>query len=101
MRKHTRTAFIWLINLLRKHDIPFEIFGGFDAKLFGAKRALADIDVLISDEDLYKIVRVVKKYTILVQEDIMIITGIFQSLPFAIKGRRLISAASLRQKFLM
>ena len=53
-----------MVALLRKEKIKFEIFGGFDAKLFGAKRALADIDFGILDAHIYQIARIVKKYII-------------------------------------
>lgn len=62
--KDTKAAFRWIIALMREKQIPFEVFGGFDAKLFGSKRALADIDFAVSDRNVYKIAKLVKEYII-------------------------------------
>lgn len=62
--RDTRAAFQWMVSLLRREKIPFEVFGGFDAKLFGAKRTLADIDFAIFDENISRVAKLVKKYII-------------------------------------
>ena len=43
--RHTKEAFEWIISILRNHKIPFEIIGGFAARLYGSRRMLADIDI--------------------------------------------------------
>jgi hypothetical protein len=60
MRK-TKEAFIWIVNLLRKHHIPFQISGGFAAKIYGSNRPLADIDIDIPDKKIFEIKDEVKK----------------------------------------
>ena len=43
--KNTKKAFLWIINILQKHKIPYQVTGGFAAKIYGSKRKLADIDI--------------------------------------------------------
>ena len=63
MRK-TKESFIWIVSLLRKHKIPFHISGGFAANIYGSNRPLADIDIEISDDKIFKIQKDVKKFII-------------------------------------
>jgi hypothetical protein len=49
-RKNTQEAFSWLITILQKHHIPYQISGGFAAKIYGAKRPLLDIDIDLPEE---------------------------------------------------
>ena len=60
MRK-TKEAFTWIIGLLRVHKIPFQISGGFATNIYGSTRPLADIDIDVSDENVLKIQKSVKK----------------------------------------
>lgn len=45
--KDTKEALKWITDILQKHDIPFQITGGFAANIYGTKRELADIDIEI------------------------------------------------------
>jgi hypothetical protein len=63
MRK-TKEAFKWIISLLRKHKIPFQLSGGFAAKIYGSNRPLADIDIEMPDDKVYQIKEDVKKFII-------------------------------------
>ena len=47
--KNTEAAFKWIVGLLQKHSIPFQISGGFAARLYGSQRELNDIDIGIPD----------------------------------------------------
>lgn len=64
MAKKTKEALIWIIKILRKHKVPFLISGGFDAKVYGSKRPLADIDIEIHDKEMYKVFPYVKEHII-------------------------------------
>jgi hypothetical protein len=60
--KDTEAAFLWIIGILRKYDIPFQIGGGFAARLYGATRELADIDIDIPEDRFSEIISDVKDY---------------------------------------
>ena len=53
--RHTKEAFEWIISILRNHKIPFEIIGGFAARLYGSRRMLADIDIDIPKKKIKRI----------------------------------------------
>src|SRR3989344_3149994 len=61
MRK-TKEAFKWIINILKKHKIPYRISGGLAARIYGSKRPLRDIDIEIQDSDFKDIIPDIKKY---------------------------------------
>ena len=56
MNKKAETAFIWIINILQKNNIPFQIAGGLAAIAYGATRSLEDIDIDIP-EDKFDLVK--------------------------------------------
>jgi hypothetical protein len=60
--KNTEGAFIWIVGLLHKHAIPFQIAGGFAARLYGSERELADIDIGIPDDRFDDLYPEVKEY---------------------------------------
>ncbi len=62
--KSTKEAFHWIIGILRRHDIPFQISGGLAAKSYGSPRPLKDFDIDVPDERLKEIVPLVKKYIV-------------------------------------
>jgi len=64
MARRTKEAFRWIVDILYKHKIPFQIAGGFAARVYGSKRKLADIDIGVPDNKLRKILSDVKKYVI-------------------------------------
>ncbi len=60
--KSAEEALIWIVNILRKHNIPFHIAGGLAAKIYGSERDLADIDLDIPEEKFELIIPEVKNY---------------------------------------
>ncbi|MFZ2072173.1 MAG: hypothetical protein WAV10_00610 [Minisyncoccia bacterium] len=62
--KNTEKAFLWIVNILNNKNIPFQISGGFAAKIYGSPRELNDIDIDIPDENFPDIYDGVKQYAI-------------------------------------
>jgi len=63
MRK-TKEAFHWIVKILKKHNVPFHISGGFAARIYGAQRPLNDIDIDIPDKKINEILPEIKRYII-------------------------------------
>ena len=64
IEKKTESALIWITGILNKHKIPFQISGGFAAKLYGSPRPLNDIDLDIPKERFAEIVDEVKEHIV-------------------------------------
>ena len=62
--KNTEKAFHWITDILEKYNISYKISGGFAARLYGADRELADIDIEVADADILKISGDVTPYII-------------------------------------
>lgn len=62
--RDTEDAFKWIINILQKHKIPFQIKGGFAARLYGVKRELADIDISIPENRFDELIPDIKEFII-------------------------------------
>ncbi|MFA5770858.1 MAG: hypothetical protein WC894_05195 [Patescibacteria group bacterium] len=60
--RDTKKALIWITDILKKENIPFEIDGGMAANIYGVKRKLADIDINVPLEHFNKITLHVKEY---------------------------------------
>ena len=45
MKRETKKAFNWIIKILQKYNVLFEITGGLAARVYGSKRKLEDIDI--------------------------------------------------------
>ncbi|HAS00151.1 MAG: hypothetical protein US57_C0002G0048 [Candidatus Moranbacteria bacterium GW2011_GWC2_37_73] len=60
----TEKAFRWIVNIFKKHEIPFILAGGFSAKLYGSPRKLRDIDFDIPDDKLKEIISDVKEFIV-------------------------------------
>lgn len=62
--KNTEKAFRWIIGILRKHEIPFQIIGGLAARVYGSSRELVDIDINIPEGKFGDIVPDVKEFIV-------------------------------------
>ena len=62
--RDTKEAFHWIIRILKKYEVPYQISGGLAAKIYGSSRPLADIDIDISEEKFVDILPDVKPYII-------------------------------------
>jgi hypothetical protein len=63
-KRETKEALEWIVHILRKNKITFEITGGFASRIYGSKRILADIDIEVSDKSIPKLQQFTKKYII-------------------------------------
>ena len=61
--KNTEAAFLWIVGILQGHKIPFLITGGFAARLYGATRELADIDLEIPEDRFSELLPELKDYS--------------------------------------
>jgi len=59
---YAEKALGWIVDILDRHQIPFQVIGGFAARAYGAKRNLADIDIVISSPSLSHILPEIKDY---------------------------------------
>ena len=58
----TKTALIWITDILVKLRIPFQIAGGLAAIAYGSKRALHDIDIDIPEEAFKALANEVREF---------------------------------------
>jgi hypothetical protein len=62
IERDTEKAFRWIVGLLKKYNIPFQISGGFAARVYGVDRELNDIDIGIPDDRFGELYFDVKDY---------------------------------------
>ncbi|OGH86850.1 MAG: hypothetical protein A2469_04010 [Candidatus Magasanikbacteria bacterium RIFOXYC2_FULL_40_16] len=62
--KKTKQALDWIVKIIRKEKIPFQICGGFAANIYGSTRPLADIDICVPNEKVFVIQKNVGKHII-------------------------------------
>ncbi len=60
----TQETFHWIINILKKHEVPFQITGGLAAKVYGSSRELVDIDIDVPESKFEEILTEVKDFII-------------------------------------
>jgi hypothetical protein len=57
-------ALEWILSILKKNNIDYQITGGLAANLYGSSRELYDIDIEVYDADVYKVYEECKDYVI-------------------------------------
>jgi hypothetical protein len=62
--KDTESALKWIVEILMRNKITFQVTGGFAAKLYGSNRDLADIDICIKEDFFEQILPEVKPYVL-------------------------------------
>lgn len=64
MNPKTEEAFKWIVSILQKHNISFQISGGLAAQAYGSTRKLNDIDIDIPNKKLVLILKEIQPYII-------------------------------------
>ena len=59
-----KEALKWIVKILKKENIRFNILGGLAAYAYGSKRILFDIDLSMSYKDMKKLTKITKKYVV-------------------------------------
>ncbi|HAU07731.1 MAG: hypothetical protein UW46_C0004G0022 [Candidatus Yanofskybacteria bacterium GW2011_GWF1_44_227] len=54
--KSTKSALKWIVEILNKRNISFQIGGGFAARIYGVNRELNDIDITLPTNRLPELV---------------------------------------------
>lgn len=62
--RETEKAFLWITDILERKAVTYRVSGGFAARIYGVNRELADIDIVIADNDIAIIAKEVKPYII-------------------------------------
>jgi len=62
--RNPKAALIWITELLKDLNIPFQITGGLAAQAYGSKRELQDIDLDIPEDKFDVIQTAVQEYII-------------------------------------
>lgn len=63
-QRDTKLALEWIVDILKKYQVPFQISGGCAAKIYGSPRELNDIDIDIPENCFEKIISDVKPYLV-------------------------------------
>ena len=64
LEEKTKKALSWIIEILNRHKIDYQIAGGFAAKVYGSTRILNDIDIDISEKYFPVILTEINPYII-------------------------------------
>lgn len=64
MTEKARAALVWITDLLRSNDVPFQVVGGLAARAYGATRPLYDIDLYVPEERLEQVAMLAAEYVV-------------------------------------
>jgi hypothetical protein len=62
--KDPKAALQWIVEILNRYQVPFQITGGLAAKAYGSGRELVDIDIDIPEESFSRILPEVKEHLV-------------------------------------
>jgi len=62
--KNIKTVLIWITDILKIQQIPFQITGGLAARAYGATRPIEDIDIDIPEDTFTIVQKEVSKFII-------------------------------------
>lgn len=55
-------ALVWIVEILKRHQVPFQVTGGLAVSLYGGHRPIADIDLDIPEDRFQDILDDVRPY---------------------------------------
>lgn len=58
----TEVALRWIVEILERHRVPYQIGGGFAAHVYGSRREIADIDISIPEEKFNVLLSDIQEY---------------------------------------
>ncbi|MBI5456615.1 hypothetical protein HY969_02645 [Candidatus Kaiserbacteria bacterium] len=62
MEEKTMRALRWILELLQRNEVEYQMTGGFAAKIYGSPRSLNDIDIDLSVKSFPTIVPEISEY---------------------------------------
>jgi len=62
MNYKLENALKWIIAILEKHNVPFQISGGLAANIYGAKRIVNDIDLDVPEDKMEILLPDIQQY---------------------------------------
>ncbi len=62
MENKTKEALVWIVEILKRKHIPFQITAGMAAKIYGSNRELYDIDIDVPEDRIDEIAEEAKDY---------------------------------------
>lgn len=62
MNNKLESALKWIIPILQRHNMPFQISGGLAANIYGAKRPVNDIDLDVPEDKMELLLPDIKQY---------------------------------------
>ncbi len=63
-QKAYRKTLKWIVEVLKRKKIRFNVLGGLAAYAYGSKRMLVDIDLAIKNKDFLKLAKDVEEYLV-------------------------------------
>ena len=57
-------ALRWIVKILKRNKIKFNVIGGLAAYIYGSKRMLVDIDLSMSYNNMEKLTKIAEKYVV-------------------------------------
>ena len=97
--RNTEAALRFIVTLLRKYTIPFQIGGGFAARVYGSERELADIDIAMPEDRFDELLPEIREYVVSGPERYLDEQWDVQLLTLNYEGQEIELVGSMGKKF--
>jgi len=64
LTEQARQALVWITELLRSNNVPFQVIGGLAARAYGSTRPLRDIDLYVPGDRLEQVAMLAAEYVV-------------------------------------